>query len=273
MGQSLGWYEQEFGWPTTGTVPPALVTGVRFDVLDVPAPAGFAVLRRFPRTGPVILDGARTRFLVAAGSADELPGLLDWLEWGGVPLDLEAQGPGGLTPAPAPPRRALGRVTRQRAASERACPMWLRPPMPGPGTQPSLPALAVVAADSGLHGPDGGRPARTTSAGSVSSESRSAGSGSGSGSFPGSFPGSFAPDFRSAGSGSVNSGSGGCAGSGSTGSGSAVGLVALVSALANACHRLRLQRAGLAQSLAAQPCSRSYASRMVAGTRPRSFTS
>jgi hypothetical protein len=52
-----------------------------------------------------------------------------------------------------------------------------------------------------------------------------------------------------------------------------VGLVALVSALANACHRFRLLRAGRPQSPSAQPCSRSYASRMVAGTRPRSLTS
>lgn len=52
-----------------------------------------------------------------------------------------------------------------------------------------------------------------------------------------------------------------------------VGLVALVSAPANARHRLRLLRGRPALSLPAQPCSLSYASRMVAGTRPRSFTS
>jgi len=58
----------------------------------------------------------------------------------------------------------------------------------------------------------------------------------------------------------------------SAGSGTATGLVALVSAPVNACHRLRIMRAGN-RGASAQPCSRSYASRMVAGTRPRSLTS
>jgi hypothetical protein len=30
------------------------------------------------------------RFLVPPGSAEELPGLLEWLEWGGIELDLAA---------------------------------------------------------------------------------------------------------------------------------------------------------------------------------------
>jgi hypothetical protein len=220
-------YEQELGWPTTGTTPPVLLTGVRFDVLDVPAPAGSEVLRRFPRTGPVALDGERTRFLVAPGSAEELPGLLVWLEWGGVPLDLVAIGPGGLMPAPGP----VPPVEGQGTASGRTGPVWLRPPVPGPGMEPSLPSLAVTWA-----GADPG---------------------------PGDLAGSRSgPDTGS-----------GSAGSGCPGSGCVLGLVELVSALANACHRHRLLRGGHPRSLPAQPCSRSYASRMVAGTRPRSLTS
>ncbi|MGW3247005.1 hypothetical protein ACWDAS_31115, partial [Streptomyces sp. NPDC001070] len=50
--------------------------------------------------------------------------------------------------------------------------------------------------------------------------------------------------------------------------GGTVGLTALVSALATACHRVRL-RAGRND----QPCAFSYASRICAGTRPRSLTS
>ena len=40
-----------------------------------------ATRRAALRTGPVALRGDRMRLLVAAGSAEELPGLLDWLEW------------------------------------------------------------------------------------------------------------------------------------------------------------------------------------------------
>jgi hypothetical protein len=50
------------------------------------------------------------RFLVAAGSTEELPGLLDWLEWGGLALDLRAIGTGGVMRAPRPPEPAVGEV-------------------------------------------------------------------------------------------------------------------------------------------------------------------
>ncbi|MGV9285446.1 SCO3374 family protein [Streptomyces sp. NPDC003730] len=91
-----------------------LHTGVRFDVLDVPAPAGYATLERLGRSGrsgrtppgfPVALRGGRMLLLVAAGGADELPGLLEWLEWGSLApaLDLVAVGAGGLVEAPLVP--------------------------------------------------------------------------------------------------------------------------------------------------------------------------
>ncbi|MFF3394690.1 SCO3374 family protein [Streptomyces sp. NPDC002669] len=113
------WYERELGWATAGTEPVRLLTGLRFDVLQVPAAVGHAVLRRVDRTGPVALSGARMNLLVAAGSAEELPGLLDWLEWGGVALSLTAFGAGGRITAPAPPGRAAGRP---------GAAVWLRPP-------------------------------------------------------------------------------------------------------------------------------------------------
>lgn len=226
----MGWYEHELGWPTAGTRPVSLVTGVRFDVLEVPAAAGFAVLNRFPRPGalgPVAFDrdgparpvepgddpsadrpdrAPRTRgrgtvrLLVAAGAAEQLPGLLDWLEWGGIPLDLSALGQGGLMRAPAHPewerRESPGRGGGD-SRLDRGAPVWLRPPPPG-DVEPALPAMDLTS------GPGG-------------SEEEP------------------------------------------------VGLVAVVSALAAICHRVRL--------LETQPCSFSYASRMVAGTRPRSLTS
>ncbi|MEE4546984.1 SCO3374 family protein [Streptomyces sp. V4-01] len=193
----MGWYEHELGWPVAGD-PPGLVTGVRFDALDAPAEAGFAMLSRFPRPGqlgPVALDGRRVRLLVAAGSAEELPGLLQWLEWGGIALDLECLGAGRRMRAPAHPDWG-----RREAAYDRSAPVWLRPPRPGYEVESVVPALSVA---GGAEGP-----------------------------------------------------------------GVTVGLAALVAALATACHRL-----ALCSRVQDQPWAFSYASRMVAGTRPRSLTS
>ncbi|MFG2752866.1 SCO3374 family protein [Streptomyces xanthophaeus] len=132
----VSWYERVLGWTLAGGPPAQLVTGTRFDVLEVPSDAGAALLRRRVGTGPVALMGRRMRFLVAAGSAEELDGLLDWLEWGSVALDLTALGAGGRITAPAPPAPRAGESPREAA-------VWLRPPeqgceaflpsLPGPG--------------------------------------------------------------------------------------------------------------------------------------------
>ncbi|MGW0967904.1 SCO3374 family protein [Streptomyces sp. NPDC002516] len=97
------WYENELGWQAVPGVPVRLVTGLRFDVLEVPAEAGFPALRHLGPGSPVALHGERMRLLVAAGSAEELPGLLDWLEWGALALDLTAIGADGSIEAPPPP--------------------------------------------------------------------------------------------------------------------------------------------------------------------------
>lgn len=96
------------------------VESLRCDVLEMPAEAGWGVLRGRPATGPVALTGGRMRFLIAEGGAAELPGLLDWLEWGGIPLDLSA--------AP---------------AAVRSWPptLWLRPP--GKAALARLPAVRL----------------------------------------------------------------------------------------------------------------------------------
>ncbi|WP_338782113.1 SCO3374 family protein [Streptomyces sp. DG1A-41] len=97
------WYENELGWPTVPGAPLRLAVGVRYDVLDVPAEAGHAALRRLEPASPVAVLGDRLRLLVAPGTAEELPGLLEWLEWGTLPLDLTAIGAGGAMEAPRPP--------------------------------------------------------------------------------------------------------------------------------------------------------------------------
>ncbi|GAA2963234.1 MULTISPECIES: SCO3374 family protein [Streptomyces] len=127
------WYARELGWATAGTSPVRLPTGLCFDVLDLPAVAGHAVLRRVGRTGPVARAGQRMWLLVAAGSADEVPGLLDWLEWGGITLDLAVIGTGGSITAPVPPGRTGGPP---------GAAFWLRPPEPRRTVQNPLPALA-----------------------------------------------------------------------------------------------------------------------------------
>ncbi|MGW4205166.1 SCO3374 family protein [Streptomyces sp. NPDC004726] len=127
--------------------PVRLLTGLRFDVLELPADAGAAVLRRSARTGPVALEGDRMRLLVAAGSAEELPGLLDWLEWSGIALGLTALGAGGRMTAPVPPGWP----------GSRGAAVWLRPPVPGREVEPTLPVLAPFGPGAGADracGPD-----------------------------------------------------------------------------------------------------------------------
>jgi hypothetical protein len=129
--------------------PLRLVTGLRFDVLDVPAEAGAAALRHLAPGSPVALRGDRMRLLVAAGSAEELPGLLDWLEWGALALDIAALGAGGHMEAPLLPERY---VTEAPPPPDRPGPVrpvqgaavWLRPPEPGCEVEASLPTLSAV---------------------------------------------------------------------------------------------------------------------------------
>ncbi|MFB8246124.1 SCO3374 family protein [Streptomyces sp. NPDC055952] len=151
------WYEDELGWPTAPGDPVRLLVGVRFDVLDVPAEAGRAALRHLVPGSPVAARGARVQLLVAPGSAEELPGLLEWLDWGTLPLDLSALGTGGLMEAPRPcgPDAGASRgpagpgvVTGQPGPGERVgsqgAAVWLRPPEPGCEAQASLPTLSAL---------------------------------------------------------------------------------------------------------------------------------
>ncbi|MFF4270053.1 SCO3374 family protein [Streptomyces sp. NPDC001536] len=120
------WYENELGWPTVPETPGSplrLAVGPRFDVLDVPLEAGRAGLRHLAPGSPVAVQGDRMRLLLAAGSADEVPGVLDWLEWGALPLDLVAIGEGGtidapLLPEPGASADAVGLLPEQGSCAE-----------------------------------------------------------------------------------------------------------------------------------------------------------
>jgi hypothetical protein len=174
------WYESVLGWPTAPGDPPRLHAGVRFDVLDVPAEAGHAALERLGRRGcegsgrsrwigrtgwtegteragrsgpvspgpgfPVAVRGERMLLLVAAGGAEELPGLLEWLEWGPLALDLTAVGAGGLVDAPLVPESGPTGLPPLPAgrAGLRGAAVWLRPPEPGREVESSLPALSAL---------------------------------------------------------------------------------------------------------------------------------
>ncbi|AJE83251.1 MULTISPECIES: SCO3374 family protein [Streptomyces] len=146
------WYVAELGWgevflDARDGAPAALRTGVRFDVLQLPVEAGLMLLRELRPGGPVALGGGAVRFLVAAGGAEEVPGLLDWLDWGALVPELTAVGAGGRVEAPVPwsggrPGGAgsqdPGRDGPQGAAS------WLRPPEQGAGSESGLPGPVAV---------------------------------------------------------------------------------------------------------------------------------
>lgn len=175
-GQVRRWYEDWLGWPTAPGTPVALRTGVRFDVLDVPLEAGRAGLRHLVPASPVAVQGGRMKVLLAPGSADEVPGVLEWLEWGALALDLAVIGEGGLMDAPPPPGTAAsggpaGPSGRLSAAgtvrggepgpagrtappangrgAHRGAAVWLRPPVPGDGDDLPLPALAAPGGGGG----------------------------------------------------------------------------------------------------------------------------
>lgn len=156
------WYESVLGWPTSPGEPVRLRTGVCFDVLDVPTGAGYATLEQLGRAEPdvrgvrdsggstvpgfpVAVQGGRMLLLVAAGAGEELPGLLEWLEWGSLPLDLTAVGAGGLVDAPLVPEPGTAGLPPRPPERDglRGAAVWLRPPEPGCEVESSLPALSV----------------------------------------------------------------------------------------------------------------------------------
>ncbi|MGW0578039.1 SCO3374 family protein [Streptomyces sp. NPDC002920] len=139
------WYERQLGWASVPGRPVRLVVGERFDVLEVPLEAGRAALERLAPGVPVAAGSGRMRLLVAAGGAEELPGILEWLEWGSLPLDLTAIGTGGLMEAPPPPGHSRT-VPTQGAA------VWVRPPEVGCEVEASLPTMSALGGAG--HAPD-----------------------------------------------------------------------------------------------------------------------
>ncbi|MHA6763090.1 bifunctional DNA primase/polymerase [Streptacidiphilus sp. PAMC 29251] len=118
-------YTQRWGWTVDLAGPELrLVTGLGFDVLDVPEAVGCQALVRLERIGvrpgPVLAGpGGRALFLVAPHTAETLPDLLYKTGWDDAHLDLTCHGAGSSVPAPPTP------LTR-----------WLRRPTPETAAQP-----------------------------------------------------------------------------------------------------------------------------------------
>lgn len=95
----------------------------RWDALDVPAEAGDAVLS-LPgaHPGPAVRRGDRMLLLVPEGSAQELPGLLDWLEWNGVELELRAHSPAPVAGPAADSRRGAGHPSMRPPGADTPAP-------------------------------------------------------------------------------------------------------------------------------------------------------
>jgi hypothetical protein len=74
-------------WEERPDAPVVLPCGTAFDVVSAPAVFGRRMLDRLweegPGSGPVALHRGRTLLFAAPGTAQRLPSLMEWEEWGG----------------------------------------------------------------------------------------------------------------------------------------------------------------------------------------------
>ncbi|MFJ8074763.1 bifunctional DNA primase/polymerase [Streptomyces sp. NPDC096176] len=118
-------------WEARPTAPAVLPCGSVFDVVNVPAIFGRRLLDQLwtegPGSGPVAVHRGRMMLFAAPGTAQRLPSLLDWEEWGDAVPPLLCHGMGDAVTVPP--------LTSTNTASE---PRWLvapdtrQPWLPGP---------------------------------------------------------------------------------------------------------------------------------------------
>ncbi|MFF7153683.1 bifunctional DNA primase/polymerase [Streptomyces sp. NPDC008139] len=97
-------------WSARPTAPSVLPCGTAFDVVNLSALFGRRVLEQLwasgPGSGPVAVHRGRLLLLVAPGTAQRLPYLLDWEEWGEAVPPMLCHGTGDAVTVPplyAPP--------------------------------------------------------------------------------------------------------------------------------------------------------------------------
>ncbi|MGP4011333.1 bifunctional DNA primase/polymerase [Streptomyces sp. 4N124] len=120
-------------WEERPDAPVVLPCGTAFDVVSVPAIFGRQMVDRLwdegPGSGPVAVFRGRMLLFAGPGTAQRLPSLLDWEEWGGrtdgiPPLLCHGKGDAVTLPAPL---GAVGLHSRWLVAPDTRHP-WL----PGP---------------------------------------------------------------------------------------------------------------------------------------------
>ncbi|MFJ8826516.1 bifunctional DNA primase/polymerase [Streptomyces sp. NPDC102467] len=92
-------------WESRPAAPVVLPCGSVFDVVNVPAVFGRRMLDRLwdegPGTGPVAAHRGRMLLFTAPGTAQRLPSLLRWEEWGPAVPPLLCHGTGDAVTVPA----------------------------------------------------------------------------------------------------------------------------------------------------------------------------
>ncbi|MFB8206935.1 MULTISPECIES: bifunctional DNA primase/polymerase [unclassified Streptomyces] len=83
-------------WESRPTAPGVLPCGTAFDVVNVPTLFGRRMLEHLwadgPGSGPVAAHRGRMLLFASPGTAQRLPSLLDWEEWGGGPQSRNGGG-------------------------------------------------------------------------------------------------------------------------------------------------------------------------------------
>ncbi|MEU6678371.1 bifunctional DNA primase/polymerase [Streptomyces sp. NPDC046925] len=91
-------------WRSRPTAPAVLPCGSVFDVVSVPAVFGRRMLDRLweegPGSGPVAAHRGRMLLFAAPGTAQRLPSLLEWEEWGSAVPGILCHGTGDAVTVP-----------------------------------------------------------------------------------------------------------------------------------------------------------------------------
>ncbi|MFE9254746.1 bifunctional DNA primase/polymerase [Streptomyces sp. NPDC006879] len=122
-------------WQARPWAPAVLPCGSAFDVVNVPAVFGRRMLDRLweegPGSGPVAVHRGRMLLFAAPGTAQRLPALLNWEEWGGTSPALLCHGTGDAVTVP-PLRSPTPRGQALGAARWMVAPDTRSPWLPGP---------------------------------------------------------------------------------------------------------------------------------------------